>query len=129
MTEWLRLFRLFLAPVITIDFANAFRNNNNSMQRLSLTNTGKYDYNSKETYRAELGAIGGIADARSLAKLLSPLAQNNEELLTKATIKKLSKSNIRAPIDNMLLFPTNFSNGFMLNMDNRVFLKVRAGHL
>ena len=109
------------------DFANAFRNNNNSMQRLSLTNTGKYDYNSKETYRAELGAIGGIADARSLAELLSPLAQNNEELLTKATIKKLSKSNIRTSIDNMLLFPTNFSNGFMLNMDNRSVFKGEGG--
>ena len=36
------------------DFATAFRNNSNSMQRLSLTNTGEYDYNSKETYRAEL---------------------------------------------------------------------------
>ena len=51
-------------------------------------------------------------------KLLSPLAQNNEELLSKKTIKKLSKSNIKTPIDNMLLFPTNFSNGFMLNMNN-----------
>ncbi len=109
------------------DFASSFRNNPNSMQRLSLTNTGKYDYNAKETYKAELGAIGGIADARSLAKLLSPLAQNNEELLTKETIKKLSKSNIRTSIDNMLLFPTNFSNGFMLNMDNRSIFKGDGG--
>ncbi len=109
------------------DFASSFRNNPNSMQRLSLTNTGKYDYNAKETYKAELGAIGGIADARSLAKLLSPLAQNNEELLTKETIKKLSKSNIRTSIDNMLLFPTNFSNGFMLNMDNRSVFKGDGG--
>ena len=100
------------------DFATAFRNDRNSMQRLSLTNTGGYDYNAIQTYRAELGAIGGITDARSLAKLLSPLAQNNEELLSKKTIKKLSKSNIKTPIDNMLLFPTNFSNGFMLNMNN-----------
>ncbi len=108
-------------------FASVFKNNKNSMQRLSLTNTGKYDYNAKETYRAELGAIGGIADARSLAKLLSPLAQNNEELLTRETVKKLSKSNIRSSIDNMLLFPTNFSNGFMLNMDNRSVFKGEGG--
>ena len=51
-------------------FATAFRNDQNSMQRLSLTNTGGYDYNTKETYRAELGAIGGITDARSVAKFL-----------------------------------------------------------
>ena len=109
------------------DFATAFRNNSNSMQRLSLTNTGEYDYNSKETYRAELGAIGGITDARSLAKLLNPLAQNNEELLSRNTIKELSKSNIKTPIDNMLLFPTNFSNGFMLNMDNRNTFRGEGG--
>ena len=109
------------------DFATAFRNNSNSMQRLSLTNTGYYDYNAKETYRAELGAIGGIADARSLAKLLTPLAQNNGKLLSKNTIKKLSKSNIKTPVDNMLLFPTNFSNGFMLNMDNRANFKGEGG--
>ena len=100
-------------------FASAFRNNRNSMQRLSLTNTGGYDFNAKETYRAELGSIGGITDARSLAKLLTPLAKNNEELLSRDTVKKLSQSNIKTSVDNMLLFPTNFSNGFMLNMDNR----------
>ena len=100
------------------DFATTFRNNPDSMQRLSLTNTGRYDYNAKETYRAELGAIGGITDARSLAKLLTPLAQNNEKLLSRDTVSKLSKSNIKTSIDSMLLFPTNFSNGFMLNMDN-----------
>ena len=109
------------------DFATAFKNNSNAMQRLSLTNTGKYDYNAKETYRAELGAIGGITDARSLAKLLNPLAQNNEELLSKNTIKELSKSNIKTPVDNMLLFPTNFSNGFMLNMDNRNTFRGEGG--
>ena len=108
-------------------FATAFKNNKDSIQRLSLTNTGGYDYNSKETYRAELGAIGGITDARSLAKLMSPLAQNNEELLSKDTVKKLSKSNVKTTIDNMLLFPTNFSNGFMLNMDNRSVFEGEGG--
>ena len=108
-------------------FATAFRNNRNSMQRLSLTNTGGYNYNAKETYRAELGAIGGIADARSLAKLLTPLAQNNEEILSKDSVKNLSKSNTRTPLDTMLLFPTNFSNGFMLNMDNRKTFKGDGG--
>ena len=108
-------------------FASAFRNNKSSMQRLSLTNTGRYDFNAKETYRAELGAIGGITDARSLAKLLTPLAKNNEELLSRDTVKKLSESNIKTTIDSMLLFPTNFSNGFMLNMDNRTTFEGEGG--
>ena len=108
-------------------FASAFRNNKSSMQRLSLTNTGGYDFNAKETYRAELGAIGGITDARSLAKLLTPLAKNNEELLSRDTVKKLSESNVKTTIDSMLLFPTNFSNGFMLNMDNRTTFQGEGG--
>ena len=109
------------------DFATTFRNNPDSIQRLSLTNTGGYDYNSKETYRAELGAIGGITDAKSLAKLLNPLAQNKGELLSKESVRKLSKSNVKTSIDKMLLFPTNFSNGFMLNMDNRNTFKGEGG--
>ena len=100
-------------------FATAFRTDPTSMQRLSLTNTGGYDYNAKETYRAELGGVGGITNARSLAKLLTPLAQNNDELLSKTYVKRLSESNVKSDIDNMLLFPTNFSEGFMLHMDNR----------
>ena len=100
-------------------FATAFRTDPTSMQRLSLTNTGGYDYNAKETYRAEIGGVGGITNARSLAKLLTPLAQNNEKLLSKTYVKRLSESNVKSDIDNMLLFPTNFSEGFMLHMDNR----------
>ena len=108
-------------------FATAFRDDRDSMQRLSLTNTGGYNYNAKETYRAQLGAIGGITDARSLAKMLTPLAQNNEKLLSKDTVKKLSESNVKTNIDKMLLFPTNFSNGFMLNMDNRKTFEGEGG--
>ena len=101
------------------DFATVFRTNPNSMQKLSLTNTGGYDYNAKETYRAEIGGVGGITNARSLAGMLTPLAQNNEKLLSKKSVKRLSESNIKSDVDNMLLLPTNFSEGFMLNMDNR----------
>ncbi len=100
-------------------FATAFRTIPDSMQRLSLTNTGGYDYNAKETYGAEIGGVGGITNARSLAGMFTPLAQNNEKLLSKSSVKRLSQSSGKLGIDNMLLFPTNFSEGFMLNMDNR----------
>ena len=90
------------------DFAAAFRNNRNSIQRLSLTNTGGYDFNSIVTYKAELGAIGGIADARSLAKLLSPLAINNEELLSKDSVKELSNSNIKTSLTKRFFFQLIF---------------------
>jgi len=108
-------------------FAKAFRENPNSIQRLSLTNTGGYDYNAKETYRAELGSVGGITDARSLAAMLTPLAQNNGDLLSKSLVKRLSKPSVKSGIDNMLLFPTNFSEGFMLNMDNRESFEGEGG--
>ena len=100
-------------------FADTFRTDSSSIQRLSLTNTGGYDYNAKETYRSELGGVGGITNARSLAGMLTPLAQNNEKLLSKSLVKRLSESSVKSGIDNMLLFPTNFSEGFMLHMDNR----------
>ena len=99
------------------------------MQKLSLTNTGGYDYNSNETYRAEIGGVGGITNARSLAGMFTPLAQNNEKLLSKASVERLSKSNVKSKIDNMLLFPTNFSEGLMLHMDNRDPLKEKVVHL
>ena len=51
--------------------------------------------------------------------MLTPLAQNNEKLLSKSSVKRLSTSSINSDIDDMLLFPTNFSEGFMLHMDNR----------
>ena len=100
-------------------FATAFRTNPNSIQKLSLTNTGGYDYNANETYRAEIGGVGGVTNARSLAGMFTPLAQNNEKLLSKSSVKRLSESNVKSDVDKMLLFPTNFSEGFMLHMDNR----------
>ena len=100
-------------------FAEAFRSKPNSMQRLSLTNTGGYDYNSVDTYKAEIGGVGGITNARSLAGMLTPLAQNNEKLLSKNTVKRLSQSYSVPGKDSMLMLPTRFSEGLMIHMDNR----------
>jgi len=101
------------------EFADAFRSIPNSMQRLSLTNTGGYDYNSVDTYKAEIGGVGGIANARSLAGMLTSLAQNDEKLLSKKTVKRLSQSYSVPGKDSMLMLPTRFSEGLMINMDNR----------
>ena len=101
------------------EFADAFRLKPNSMQRLSLTNTGGYDYNSVDTYKAEIGGVGGIANARSLAGMLTSLAQNDEKLLSKKTVKRLSQSYSVPGKDSMLMLPTRFSEGLMINMDNR----------
>ena len=101
------------------EFAEAFRSKPNSMQRLSLTNTGGYDYNSVDTYKAEIGGVGGITNARSLAGMLTPLAQNNEKLLSKNTVKRLSQSYSVPGKDSMLMLPTRFSEGLMIHMDNR----------
>jgi len=100
-------------------FAEAFRTKPESMQRLSLTNTGGYDYNSADTYKAEIGGVGGITNSRSLAGMLTPLAQNNEKLLSKKTVKSLSKSYSVPGQDKMLMLPTRFSEGLMIHMDNR----------
>jgi len=101
------------------EFAEAFRSKPNSMQRLSLTNTGGYDYNSADTYKAEIGGVGGITNARSLAGMLTSLAQNDEKLLSKKTVKRLSQSYSVPGKDSMLMLPTRFSEGLMIHMDNR----------
>jgi len=101
------------------EFAEAFRSKPNSMQRLSLTNTGGYDYNSVDTYKAEIGGVGGITNARSLAGMLTSLAQNDEKLLSKKTVKRLSQSYSVPGKDSMLMLPTRFSEGLMIHMDNR----------
>ena len=101
------------------EFAEAFRSKPNSMQRLSLTNTGGYDYNSVDTYKAEIGGVGGITNARSLAGMLTSLAQNDEKLLSKKTVKRLSQSYSLPGKDSMLMLPTRFSEGLMIHMDNR----------
>ena len=101
------------------EFAEAFRSKPNSMQRLSLTNTGGYDYNSADTYKAEIGGVGGITNARSLAGMLTSLAQNDEKLLSKKTVKRLSQSYSIPGKDSMLMLPTRFSEGLMIHMDNR----------
>ena len=101
------------------EFADAFRSKPSSMQRLSLTNTGGYDYNSVDTYKAEIGGVGGITNARSLAGMVTSLAQNDEKLLSKNTVKRLSQSYSVPGIDSMLMLPTRFSEGLMIHMDNR----------
>ena len=101
------------------EFAEAFRSKPNSMQRLSLTNTGGYDFNSADTYKAEIGGVGGITNARSLAGMLTSLAQNDEKLLSKKTVKRLSQSYSVPGKDSMLMLPTRFSEGLMIHMDNR----------
>ena len=68
-------------------FATAFRTNPNSMQKLSLTNTGGYDYNAKETHRAQIGGVGGITNARSLAGMLTPLLKIMKNFSQKALLK------------------------------------------
>ena len=108
-------------------FAKAFRTEPDSMQRLSLTNTGGYDYNSVKTYKAEIGGVGGITNARSLAGMLSPLALNNEKLLSKNAVNRLSQLHSRLGEDKMLMLPTRFSQGFMLNMDNRGIFEGEGG--
>ena len=85
------------------------RSNSKSNTFTSLTNTGGYDYNSVDTYKAEIGGVGGITNARSLAGMLTPLAQNNEKLLSKNTVKRLSQSYSVPGIDSMLMLPTRFS--------------------
>lgn len=89
--------------------------------RLAFLNTGRYDPNSRAAHAAELGGIGGIANARALAGLFSPLTNPSENpvaLLSVERIDDMRKLSAATECDETLRIPTCFGQGFMLRMDN-----------
>lgn len=90
-----------------------------SMQALSMLNLGGLNYNSRIAHAAEIGAAGGISNARGLAGLFTPLANDGGDLLSRARVDAMRGLSSGAARDENLLIPTRFGQGFMLNMDNR----------
>ena len=100
----------------------------NSIQTHGLLNFGNYmsteaGFNSTAAHRAEIGGAGGITNARGLAGMYAPLANqgsmNNVQIVSPETIANMSRTVSAVEIDTMLLMPTRFGLGFMKNMDNR----------
>jgi len=105
------------------DFLNALMSEPESIQHLSFLNNGRHQIDSREAHAAEIGGGGGIANARALAGMFKPLANDGKagtvELLSADTIKGMSAVSMATQCDATLLMPTRFSQGFMVSMDNR----------
>ena len=94
-----------------------------SIQYLSWMNTGGFNVNKRESRAAEIGGGGGVANARGLAGMYVPLANdgrvNGRELISKSRIDAMRQVSVATMCDANLLLPTRFGQGFMLTMDNR----------
>ena len=104
-------------------FTKALLADRNSIQFLSLLNAGGHRADSPEAYAAELGGGGGIANARALAGMYTPLANGGEHngvrLLSADHIVRMREISVATLEDATLLVPTRFGLGFMRSMDNR----------
>ncbi|WP_370322808.1 serine hydrolase domain-containing protein [Oricola sp.] len=102
-------------------FAEAVMRAGTPVPRLAFLNTGRHGPNSVAAHEAELGGIGGIANARALAAMFAPLASSasaGKGLLSRERIDVMRSVSAETDLDETLCIPTRFGEGFMLAMDN-----------
>jgi CubicO group peptidase (beta-lactamase class C family) len=97
-----------------------------SISNLYFRNTGGWrpsGFNSRQGHAAEIGAAGGITNARSLARMYSALSlggeRNGVRVIGRATLERAAEVSSATNEDLCLLVPTRFAAGFMRSMDNR----------
>ena len=95
-----------------------------SIQALMLTNSGGYmmtpgESDSRAAHAAEMGAIGGIANARALAGMYRPLALSGDGLISAQQIAVASTVSSATSVDAVCLVPSRFALGFLKSTDNR----------
>ena len=110
------------ADFVMTEFTNALLNVPDSISAMSLANLGDHSIgapDSRAAHAAELGGGGGISNARSLAKLFTPLANGGGDYFSADSIRRMSRTAVATQRDATLLIPTRFAYGFMKTMDNR----------
>jgi CubicO group peptidase (beta-lactamase class C family) len=99
-----------------------------SVQALLLGNSGGYmmvpgESDTRAAHAAEMGAVGGITNARGLAGMYRPLALGGTvdgvSLLTPEQIAILGPVSSATSVDAVMMVPTRWSLGFTKTMDNR----------
>jgi CubicO group peptidase (beta-lactamase class C family) len=99
----------------------------NSIQALFFSNSGGYmdpgAWDSRAAHAAEIGAAGGITNARGLAGLYAPLACGGSlkgiQLVDADTLARMAAVSSASGQDAMILWPMRFSLGYMKSIDNR----------
>ena len=109
-------------PSLTAVLANPFLRkvvfDKKSIPFLSLLNTGRFSANKPIYWPAHIGGAGGIGNARGMANLYQPLAENDGTLLSANAVERLRRPSMETKKDINLGLPTRFSLGAMLRMDN-----------
>ncbi len=99
-----------------------------SLQSLVLLNSGNYmgaapEYDTRAAHAAEIGAAGGITNARGLAGMYAPLACGGKgrgvELVNPDVLARMGRVASATGRDAVLVIPSRFALGFMKTMDNR----------
>jgi CubicO group peptidase (beta-lactamase class C family) len=99
-----------------------------SVQALALFNTGGYltqpgESDSREAHAAEIGAVGGITNARGLAGMYAPLANGGAvegvRLVSPDHLVLMAAVSSATSVDFLLLVPTRFALGYVKSIDNR----------
>jgi len=103
-----------------------------SLQTLVLFNTGghmipgpdgMFGYNLGAARAAEIGAAGGISNARALAGMYAPLANGGSlkgvGLVSRDTLARMGAVSSASGFDMVVMFPSRFSLGYVKSTDNR----------
>ena len=98
-------------------FVRAMLADPEGLQSLAFRNTGGWVFDAPESWRAEIGGAGGISNARGLAAMFASLF-NDKPLLSRERMNALRQP-VSEGLDQTLLIPTRFGEGFMLSIDNR----------
>ena len=84
---------------------------------------GAFGFNLQAAHAAEIGAAGGISNARGLAGMYAPLANggslNGVDLVSKDTLARMAAVSSASGLDASILAPTRFSLGYVKSVDNR----------
>jgi CubicO group peptidase (beta-lactamase class C family) len=101
-----------------------------SLQFAAIANSGGYYapvpdevyFDSRAAHAAEIGAAGGITNARGLAGLYAPLANGGSlrgvNLVSRESLARMSAVSSASGLDSTLLLPTRFTLGYAKGMDN-----------
>ena len=103
-------------------FERALAEEPDSVSALYFRNTGGWrpsGFNARRGHAAEIGAAGGITNARSLARLYGVLALDDGRLLRPIALARATEVSSATHEDVCLRVPTRFASGFMRQMDNR----------
>ncbi|MFD1935309.1 MULTISPECIES: serine hydrolase domain-containing protein [Nonomuraea] len=103
-------------------YAKAF-SDPTSIPALLLGNDGGYmmtpgESDSRAAHAAEIGAVGGVTNARGLAGMYRPLSLGGGDLVSQDQLAVMSPARSASSVDAVLLVPTRFSLGFMKAADN-----------